>query len=158
LLPSAHVARPPETQEVCPGVQLLVHVKAHEALGGTPVHDWGLEHVDVEATYGQLFASTAHLASVVPFSQTDPSCVHWFEVQAHIAVPPLAVQASWGPQVVVVTHPEHPLDWISHVCTTPGPHSVTPTVHAFVHVKAHEALGADPVQDSGLVHVNVEAR
>jgi hypothetical protein len=105
-----------------------------------------------------LFASTAHSASVVPFSQTEPACVHGVEVQAHIAVPPVAVHASWGPQVVVVTHPEHPLDWISHVCTTPGPHSVRPTEHAFVHVKAHEALGADPVQDSGLVHVNVEAR
>jgi hypothetical protein len=44
-----HVARPPETQEVCPCVQLSVHISAQPASGAMPEHDSGVVHGDVEA-------------------------------------------------------------------------------------------------------------
>jgi len=50
LLPRVQVARPPDTHEVWPDVQLLAHVAEHTALGGVPEHDWGLGHIEVDAT------------------------------------------------------------------------------------------------------------
>jgi hypothetical protein len=66
LLPNVHVARPPDTHAVWPDAQLLVHVSEHAAPGSFPEHDCGVEHFEVEATYGQPFPSTAQVDSVWP--------------------------------------------------------------------------------------------
>jgi len=50
LLPSMHVARPPETHAVSPLAQLLVQVSEHAAAGSIPEHDSGLVHVVVDST------------------------------------------------------------------------------------------------------------
>ncbi|HEV3189593.1 MAG TPA: hypothetical protein VGY54_03805 [Polyangiaceae bacterium] len=44
------VANPPETQDVCPCVQLSLQVREHEALAAIPEQDFGIVHVEVDAT------------------------------------------------------------------------------------------------------------
>jgi len=50
LLPRVQVARPTETQAVCPCVQLSPQVSEHEAPGAMPEQDLGVAQVDVDAT------------------------------------------------------------------------------------------------------------
>ena len=103
LVPRVHVARPPDTHEVWPEVQLLVQVSEQSAVGAVPEHDCEPGHVEVDATYGQLLPSIVQVASVCPSWQTAPACAQMDDVHAHEgALPP--VHAWCAPHVDVVTH------------------------------------------------------
>jgi hypothetical protein len=82
LVPNVHVEAPPETHADVPGVQLFVQVSAHAAFGAWPEHTSGLTHVEVVATYGQLFVSTAHVASVCPSWQTVAPAALFEQIEA----------------------------------------------------------------------------
>jgi hypothetical protein len=91
LPPSVQVARLPDTHDVCPCEQLLVHVEEHAALGAVPEHDSELVHVVVESTYGQLSPSTKHVASVCPSWQVVPASVQTDETHVHAEALPAPV-------------------------------------------------------------------
>jgi hypothetical protein len=84
-------------------VQLSAQIIEHVALGAVPEHDCGLEHVKVDATYGQLFPSTAQVARVCPSWHTVPACAQIDDVHVHEGeLPPVHVWCA--SQVEVVTH------------------------------------------------------
>jgi hypothetical protein len=59
-----HAARPPETQDFWPCVQLSLHVVEHMAFGARPEQDWGIVQGDVAETYRQPSVSVVHVAIV----------------------------------------------------------------------------------------------
>jgi len=94
VVSSTHVAKPPETHDVWPCWQLFEHVSEHDAVGFLPEQTIGDAHAVVELTYGQLFESTAHVASVALSWQSVPLCVHADALHAQDALPaPLVVHA-----------------------------------------------------------------
>jgi hypothetical protein len=101
LLP-IQVARLPETHEVCPCEQLLVHVVEHAARGDVPEHDSEPGHVDVADTYGQPLPSTMHVASVCPFWQVVPASVQIVATHVHAEALTVPVHVWCVPQVVAV--------------------------------------------------------
>jgi hypothetical protein len=111
----AHVARDPDTQDVCPEVQLFLHVNEHVALGALPEHDWRDGHVVVDALYAQWSASTAQVTSVCWSWHTVPETVQTEELHAHEAEPIATTHFWFAPQVVVFTHCVQPFGWTSHV-------------------------------------------
>jgi hypothetical protein len=124
---STHVAKPPETHDVWPCWQLFEHVSEHDAVGFLPEQTIGDAHAVVELTYGQLFESTAHVASVALSWQSVPLCVHADALHAQDALPaPLVVHVWCAPQATAAPH--SPL--APHVCTPPAEHCVVFGVHA----------------------------
>ena len=72
---------------------LLVHV--HAAEPAAPVHASCVAHVCVPMTLRHPFSSALHVASVVPFSHTDPEVVHVaLTLHVHAPEPALPVQLS----------------------------------------------------------------
>jgi hypothetical protein len=138
-----HVARPPDTHDVCPAEQLFEHVSEHIALGAAPEQDSdGMSDVHdvVPETKRQPFVSVWHVASVAELSHSEPFCVHAVALHEHEAMGPDVVHVWFVPQVCVVTHAVHPFDWTSHVCAAPGEHCCVPCVHALVQHDADPAL------------------
>jgi hypothetical protein len=45
-----HVAKPPETHDVCPCAQLSLQLSEHAAPGAMPEQDFGIAHSAVDAT------------------------------------------------------------------------------------------------------------
>jgi hypothetical protein len=80
-----HVASPPETHDVCPGEQLLVHVSEQAAEGEAPAQLLGEAQVAVDATYKQPFVSVLQVATVAESWQAVPWAVQMVELQVHDA-------------------------------------------------------------------------
>jgi hypothetical protein len=94
------VARLPDTHEVCPWEQLLVHVAEHAALGDVPEHDSEPGHVVVESTYAHPLPSTMHVASVCPSWHVVPAPAQIEETHVHMEALPVPVHVWCVPQVV----------------------------------------------------------
>lgn len=141
-MPSVQVASPPVTHDLCPCVQLFVHVSEHLALGALPEHACGAAHGIVDETNGHESVSTAHVATFWPSWQTVPAPVQTDAVQVQAAAPADTVHAWCDPHAFVVTQAVHPLVCFWQVWTAPETHWVTPAVHPFVQ---HVALPAAPV-------------
>ncbi|HET6148909.1 MAG TPA: hypothetical protein VFH68_15335 [Polyangia bacterium] len=109
MLPSAHVARLPPTQDFCPCVQLLVQVREHLALGALPEHDCGVAHGMLDETNGQESVSTAQVATVWLSWHTVPAPVQTDAAQVQVAVPADTVHVWCVPHVFVVIQAAHPL-------------------------------------------------
>lgn len=87
--PSVQVARPPETHDVSPGPQLLLHVSEQAAVGAVPEHTAEPGHIVVSVTKGQLLASTMHVTTESALAQKVPAPVQSDETHVHEAVPPV---------------------------------------------------------------------
>ena len=85
MLPSAHVASPPETHVFCPDVQALVQ--------HAPPLQAPLLHVEVEFAKKQPCASCAQFASVVELEHVAADDLHTASaVHVHAPEPALPVQ------------------------------------------------------------------
>ena len=119
----------------------------HPPLPAAPVQSSPAGQVLVLSTYRQLFASLAHVSSVVELAQRPPTAVQALALHVHDEVDPDVVQVWFVSHVSVVTHCVQPFDCVSHVCTVlVDEHWVaTPPSVGFVQpFVQHEAAPASP--------------
>jgi hypothetical protein len=122
-----------------------VHVLqlVHPPLPAAPVQSSPAGQVLVLSTYRQLFASLAHVSSVVELAQRPPTAVQALALHVHDEVDPDVVQVWFVSHVSVVTHARHPFTTWQVCCAELDRHWVEPSEgHVF---RQHDAVPAGPV-------------
>lgn len=144
------VARPPETHDVCPALQLSLHVAEQVAFGAIPEHASLSGHADDDDTYKHPDPSLLQIASVCASVHTEPACVQTVAAQPHAAVSPVTAHVWSALQVAVVTHAVQPFVPTLHVwASSLLAHCVDAALHSSMHAVASAPESDAPAEPSG---------